>query len=443
MKISKQQIFVQAHIAIKQSKENYRTAFGKWLKFAYGIAKILVDRVANLSGDEVLLNTPVGLGSFGLEVAKFAFKYEGFSYYSIKCLHGDFYKIVEYSTGQSINEIPQQSIDDAVTDAILILSKSGDTIKQIIKDKKVLNEPIEDKRAEYSLQGFGELAYRAFYWVSFNPRERGQRTINEHENELKADIEAMPAHETERYANNYKKYFSAWLSAYSNCASSAITGGSGFNVRRANKANDRERAKYQEFVEWREKAQKAINKRIEQAKPESQKHAEEWEYLRKNILSSAVTINNINKGIERGYNKALFVANMYSKVEVYANRGNMEIVKNAIDTIRQFNSTKGVVITERHKFFSLLSVAEAQHAKTLANQSRENGEKLFKGGKVIQNWAENRIQILFDEKPVNDIIVLLKQKAFKWSPKAGAWQRQNTNNTLYAVNEIIKVLEAK
>lgn len=443
MKISKSQIFAQAHIAIKHNKENYRLQFGAWLRFAYQIAKTLESRILSLSGKQVLINTPVGFGSFGLEVAEFAFKYEGFSFYSIKCLHGDFYTIVEYTTGHGICAIPQENLSDAITDAKKVLEKFKGSLNEIIKAQKVLNEPIEEKDEAYSLQGFSELAYRAFYWVSFNPRERGQRTINEHEAELKTDIEAMPAHETERYVNNYKKYFSAWLSAYSNCASSAITGGSGFNVRRANKANDRERAKYQEFAEWREKAQKAINKRIEQAKPEAIKQNEEWQLLKASILSSAATINSINNGLERGYNKALFVANMYSKVEVYANRGNMEIVKNAIDTIREFNNTKGVVITERHKFFSLLSVAEAQHAKTLANQSRENGEKLFKGGKVVQNWAENRIQILFDEKPVNDIIVLLKQKAFKWSPKAGAWQRQNTNNTLYAVNEIIKVLEAK
>jgi hypothetical protein len=84
-----------------------------------------------------------------------------------------------------------------------------------------------------TLQEFKELARRAFYWTSFDPDKRGERIISEHENQLNDDLTDIPGEEKERYIGNYKKYFSAWLSAHSNCASSAITGGSGFNTRQA------------------------------------------------------------------------------------------------------------------------------------------------------------------------------------------------------------------
>lgn len=293
-----------------------------------------------------------------------------------------------------------------------------------------------------TLQEFKELAYRAFYWTSFNPDKRCERTVLEHENQLNDDLDNMPDEEKERYINNYKKYFSAWLYAHSNCASSAITGGSGFNVRKAEKANNREHARYEEFIQWREKALKAIARKIEKSKPESQKRNEVWKYLQKDILHAAAVLHGINTGVEKGCSKSLFVSSIYNKVETYAKRGDVEIVKMAIDCIRNFNETMSVVITERHKFFKLIEVAEANQERNTDNQNRKNSKIQFQGGKIVQNWAENRLQILFDEKPSREIIDLLKKNAFKWSPRFGAWQRQNTNDAIYATKTILQFIKS-
>ena len=292
-----------------------------------------------------------------------------------------------------------------------------------------------------TLQEYKELAYRAFYWTSFSPDRRCAQTLESHETQLNKDLTDMPESEKERYITNYKKHFAAWLSAHSNCASSAGTGGSGFNVRRAEKANLTERKRSDEFIQWRENALKAIAKRIEQNKPEDQKRQEEWDLLEQSIMSSAATIHGINTGIERGMSKPLFVSSIYGKVERYAKKGETEIVQKAIDCIRKFNETMSVVITERHKFFKLIEVAKANEERNTDNQNRENDELSFDGGKVVQNWSENRLQILFDEKPSREIIDLLKKNAFKWSPKFGAWQRQNTNNAVCAAKKILGVIK--
>jgi hypothetical protein len=87
-------------------------------------------------------------------------------------------------------------------------------------------------------------------------------------------------------------------------------------------------------------------------------------------------------------------------------------------------------------------VAEERKNRNAEIQNRESGEILFPGGKVIQNWAGNRIQILFDEKPDSKTITTLKSNAFRWSPKAGVWQRQNTNDAVRATLSIINNLNS-
>ncbi len=60
----------------------------------------------------------------------------------------------------------------------------------------------------------------------------------------------------------------------------------------------------------------------------------------------------------------------------------------------------------------------------------------FDGGHVEPCKEDNRLRIYFDEKPDEDIRSELKSNGFKWSPKAGAWQRQLTANAFYAADRI-------
>lgn len=60
----------------------------------------------------------------------------------------------------------------------------------------------------------------------------------------------------------------------------------------------------------------------------------------------------------------------------------------------------------------------------------------FDGGKVEINKVDNRLQVFFDEKPDEEKRTELKKGGFRWSPTAGAWQRQLNGNALYAANDI-------
>jgi len=60
----------------------------------------------------------------------------------------------------------------------------------------------------------------------------------------------------------------------------------------------------------------------------------------------------------------------------------------------------------------------------------------FDGGEVVMNTDENRLQVLFDDKPNEELRNELKGSGFRWAPSQGAWQRQLTNNALNATKRI-------
>lgn len=60
----------------------------------------------------------------------------------------------------------------------------------------------------------------------------------------------------------------------------------------------------------------------------------------------------------------------------------------------------------------------------------------FDGGEAVVNTDNNRLQLLFDEKPGAEQRKILKQNGFHWSPTEQAWQRQLTDNAIYACNWI-------
>lgn len=64
----------------------------------------------------------------------------------------------------------------------------------------------------------------------------------------------------------------------------------------------------------------------------------------------------------------------------------------------------------------------------------------FEGVKLVQNTTLDRIQLLFDGKPEAETITYLKREAFRWSPREGAWQRQNTNNGVQAAYRVLRFL---
>ena len=56
----------------------------------------------------------------------------------------------------------------------------------------------------------------------------------------------------------------------------------------------------------------------------------------------------------------------------------------------------------------------------------------FPSGEAKVNEAENRLQLIFEDKPDADTRQALKSEGFKWAPSQGAWQRQLNQNAIRA-----------
>lgn len=61
---------------------------------------------------------------------------------------------------------------------------------------------------------------------------------------------------------------------------------------------------------------------------------------------------------------------------------------------------------------------------------------LISGGEAKINEAENRLQLIFEEKPDANQRQELKSNGFKWAPSQGAWQRQLNQNAIRAAARI-------
>lgn len=62
------------------------------------------------------------------------------------------------------------------------------------------------------------------------------------------------------------------------------------------------------------------------------------------------------------------------------------------------------------------------------------------GWTAAEEPDDDRIRIYFDDKPDDETRTIVKKLGFKWSPRAGAWQRQMNRNGRYAMNMIEKQL---
>ena len=255
------------------------------------------------------------------------------------------------------------------------------------------------------LEAYFKQACDSYNLTSFSPEERGETDIATHEKELHEDLMAMPEDQRERYMKNYKRYFSAMIAANSRCASAMITGPARFNT-----------------------------------KPEEQRLEEEWRKVKALIDDAASTIHGIDTGTVRGYSRALFVSNLAGRLSTYVNHGNVEIIDRAIAYLREWNAKiKKPIVTARHSIFKYPELARKVREKQQERASRENREIPFNGGKVVYNFEEDRLQLLFGAVPDSDMRTKLKREAFKWSPRNQAWQRQLTSNAVRAACRVLNI----
>jgi len=68
-------------------------------------------------------------------------------------------------------------------------------------------------------------------------------------------------------------------------------------------------------------------------------------------------------------------------------------------------------------------------------------EQEVNGVRILDNVEDNRLKLFFPGKPSEEVRKKLKASGFRWSPTAGAWQRQRSNAAKYLAGEIVNALK--
>lgn len=99
---------------------------------------------------------------------------------------------------------------------------------------------------------------------------------------------------------------------------------------------------------------------------------------------------------------------------------------------------------ENHTGWQLQNIgARIREIKRRITQLEREGKIVFEetefiGGKAIHNKEINRIQLIFDNKPSEDIRKELKSNGFHWSRNEQAWQRLFNEQTITVTNILLK-----
>ncbi len=240
----------------------------------------------------------------------------------------------------------------------------------------------------------------------------------------------------DRYARRLAEYYNAYYRNEAACPSILISGGSNFPVRKKEKQNSRRETLLHEWNDIRgilDKIRSVGTGPIDPTDP----HARElWEDRLQSLQSTLEAGKAMNahyrkhktmKGF-RDYSdeKAAEMDEAISRAPAFARTPFPDF---------ELASLRGKIKRAQENLAKLDSLEE--HKDDAANTLT------FDGGKIFLNMEANRLQILFDEIPSEEIRSSLKSHGFKWSRKNEAWQRQLTRNAVYDAKRILNITDAK
>lgn len=375
----------------------------------------------------------------------------------VKSAEGDVYKVQSISGLKDYHVSQLQAVKDD-KDIEAEQSASEETLQAIEQAVNAEDTPeqveVENLPITTSIVSMDDIpynaAYNAYRWSSFSPEKRAESIRNdyvkgmtEQYNEFleiaKTDAQKSILNiEWQRYRKNYLSRYLGYLNALSQTASPMITGPARFPTARNQKKLDLAQRRYTEFSAWDKKAVAAINKAILAGRTEEEATDAEWEALKKEIGRSAQTIINIDKGIERGYNRALFVSSIKGKLERLAYNGKKDLVDRALDYLKNLNSTAPKpIITANNAIWNLGETAADKKVEQEAKKESQGVEILYHGARIFENNQAERIQIFFDTIPNAQIRDALKSEAWKWAPSQQAWVRMLTRASLSSAEKIL------
>lgn len=300
-----------------------------------------------------------------------------------------------------------------------------------------------------------ETCQRAFYNISFDPEKRGQYYYDSYyafayeiANEVRKAGEAGTDKMKEKaiwleeyYLNKWYELFSDYINKTSRCMSSAITGPANFPTIRAEKRNNYRDNAMRTMHDFQDSLKARIKKAM--LKTFTTKERAEMELEAKlNKVKELEELAELSKELNKLVRKAsknldlLEDPNFMAEVPVNLRSAFRECALRNEPVARGFELTsyRNKIKLAKQGIDKLKAQIEA-----LGQQGEDELDpiKVSDTFSYLKNVAEDRLQLFFSFKPEEEIRTLLKKSGFKWSPRFKAWQRQLTNNALYAFETFV------
>lgn len=280
-----------------------------------------------------------------------------------------------------------------------------------------------------------EILNRAYYWTSFDPEKRAGRFNAEYIQAQNDFINFVNAQDiTDEQKNECLNYWlqrlyknaTDYLAAESRCMSWAITGPANFPVKKAEKAQASAESKLADYVYTLDKMKspEIFNRYLTTEQKQSRVDAQKW----REISLTIKDFIDYKKG--SGWYNAF--PHLKGAFTTQARNGNFAMCDKILEYLHE-RQAEGLKIEKNIKILTDI----LEEWKTKLAEPKESIEREIKGVRIVENTEENRLQLFFDGKPESDVITLLKQHAFKWSPRFKAWQRILTPNAKFALNRYI------
>lgn len=105
------------------------------------------------------------------------------------------------------------------------------------------------------------------------------------------------------------------------------------------------------------------------------------------------------------------------------------------------NARYDTLMHQYHKIMGMLDKIKKPHGYEIVRDNiTDEFENVLYFDTVI-NTEENRLQLIFDGKPGENVRSILKANGFRWSGRFKAWQRQLTENAVCAVWRVVDKLD--
>ena len=310
-------------------------------------------------------------------------------------------------------------------------------------DKKTETEQKSDetqKNIDYEINE--DMAARAKSMMSFNDYKKGSAT-NEYRKlideastiaeQQKSKVDSMYHEKIDYYFHLYARKLAQNLNGFheigTRCPSVLITGAGNFPVSKKEKQMNAYRKNAQEYEEIQEILYKIKGIGMSGISSDNPKAMEKLKEKLLTLEQNQEQMKQVNAYYKK--HKTLEGCSLLSEAE--KKRLTSYIEKDYNAEKRPYNS---FTLTNNN--------AKIKHTKQrIAELEKKDFLKgwKFESGKVIANKEVNRLQIVFDEKPEEELRAKLKLNGFKWSHSQKAWQRLLNQNAVRAVKRIEELAE--